>query len=248
MRLLIIRHAEPDYTTDSLTEKGRREAMLLSERISRIPVCAFYVSTMGRARETAQPSIRKALEEGRRPIIRECDWLREFPHLIERPDRPGQTSICWDWLPQDWLKEEAFFRKEEWFHTEVMRAGSVEETYRKVTDALDAVLASHGYERMGNGYRAVRPNRDVLAFFCHFGLEGVLLSHLMNVSPMILWHHACALTSSVTSLYTEERREGTAIFRMNAFGDISHLYAGEEEPSFAARFCETFDAAEERHD
>ena len=31
MKLLIIRHGEPDYTADSLTEKGWREAELLAE-------------------------------------------------------------------------------------------------------------------------------------------------------------------------------------------------------------------------
>ena len=36
--------------------------------------------------------------------------------------------------------------------------------------------------------------------------------------------------------------------RMCSFGDISHLYAGGEEPAFAARFCECFDNEDERHD
>ena len=108
MRILIIRHAEPDYEHDSLTEKGEREAALLAERLCRIPITACYI------------------------------W-------------------------------------------------------------------------------------DTLAFFCHFGLKCVLLSHLLDISPMVLWHHTCALASSVTSLYTEE-------------------------PSFAARFCETWDNEEERHD
>ena len=31
MKLLIVRHAEPDYSIDSLTEKGWREAEYLSE-------------------------------------------------------------------------------------------------------------------------------------------------------------------------------------------------------------------------
>ena len=35
MRLIFIRHAEPDYSIDSLTEKGWREAKLLAERVSR---------------------------------------------------------------------------------------------------------------------------------------------------------------------------------------------------------------------
>ena len=45
-----------------------------------------------------------------------------------------------------------------------------------------------------------------------------------------------------------ERRQGTAVFRVSSFGDVSHLYAAGEEPAFAARFCETYDCAGERHD
>ena len=31
MRILLIRHGDPDYDNDTLTEKGRREAALLAE-------------------------------------------------------------------------------------------------------------------------------------------------------------------------------------------------------------------------
>ena len=33
MKLLLIRHGDPDYTIDSLTEKGHREAQLLAEKM-----------------------------------------------------------------------------------------------------------------------------------------------------------------------------------------------------------------------
>ena len=84
--------------------------------------------------------------------------------------------------------------------------------------------------------------------FCHFGVECVMLSHLLGVSPMVLWHGICALPTSVTTVITEERRKGTAYFRINGFGDLSHLYAAGEEPSFSARFCEVYENMEERHD
>ena len=32
MRLILIRHGDPDYEHDTLTSKGRREAALLAER------------------------------------------------------------------------------------------------------------------------------------------------------------------------------------------------------------------------
>ena len=74
------------------------------------------------------------------------------------------------------------------------------------------------------------------------------ISHLLNISPMVLWHGTCAAPSSVTTIVTEERRQGTAIFRMSSYGDISHLYAHGEPPAFAARFCESYDNMEDRHD
>ena len=49
MRLIFIRHAEPDYSIDSLTEKGWREAKLLAERTKRWKVDEFYCSPLGRA-------------------------------------------------------------------------------------------------------------------------------------------------------------------------------------------------------
>ena len=114
--------------------------------------------------------------------------------------------------------------------------------------AFDQLLAAHGYVREGKRYRAERSNRDTLVFFCHFALGSVLLSHLLNVSPMILWHNTCAAPTSVTTVVTEERRQGIANFRMLSFGDTSHLYAKGEEPAFAARFCETYDSPGERRD
>ena len=34
MRILIIRHGDPDYEIDGLTEKGKREAALLAKRLA----------------------------------------------------------------------------------------------------------------------------------------------------------------------------------------------------------------------
>ncbi len=243
MRLLIIRHGDPDYEHDSLTPQGWREAELLSERLAKLDIRACYVSPLGRAKDTASFTLKKL-----GCTATECEWLREFFVPIDRPDVPDRKMIPWDWLPQDWLAGEEFYDRGKWMEHSVMQAAGVREEYTRVTKEFDALLASHGYERDGEYYRAVRPNRDILALFCHFGLECVLLSHLMHVSPMILWHQMCAAPSSVTTVYTEERRAGIANFRVSSFGDTSHLYAGGEEPSFAARFCETYDSEGERRD
>ena len=243
MNIYIIRHAEPDYEHDSLTEKGWREAELLSERLSKLPVKEFYVSPLGRAKDTASLTLQKMNREAK-----ECLWLREFDTKIDRPDCPDQKSIAWDWLPEDWTKEERFYQADHWFEVENMRKGHVKELYDQVAAGLDEILARHGYVREGNYYRTDQGNTDTVALFCHFGVECVMLSHLLHISPMPLWHGSCALPSSVTTLVTEERRKGIASFRMLSFGDLSHLYVHGEVPAFAARFCEVYENENERHD
>ncbi len=243
MKLLIVRHGDPDYTMDSLTEKGWREAGLLAERLAQIETRAYYVSPLGRAKDTASLTLNKVHR-----TAEECGWLREFHAPIRRPDAGGREMIPWDWLPQDWTADERFFHIDRWQEAEIFRAGRVKAEYDRVTGALDRLLEGYGYRREGYLYSAERPNNDTLVFFCHFGVGCVLLSHLLNVSPMVLWHGTCAAPSSVTTVATEERRAGTASFRMLAFGDISHLYHHGEPPAFAARFRETRDNEWERQD
>ena len=242
MRLLIIRHGDPDYEKDSLTPTGWREAELLANRLRTMDIAAFYVSPLGRARDTAAPTLNKMHRSAET-----LDWLREFPPHRMDSDIGRQTPL-WDWLPGTWTKELRFYDKDAWYRVPVMEQAGAEEEYRRVTAGLDALLERHGYRRNGMVYDAIQPNRDTIALFCHFGLECVLLSHLIGASPMVLWHGTCAAPTSVTTVMTEERRQGIASFRMSSFGDVSHLTAAGEEPSFSARFCETWDCQAERHD
>lgn len=243
MRIMIIRHGEPDYSIDSLTETGWKEAEFLAERLSKMNIKEFYVSPLGRAQDTAKPTLEKM---GRTAVT--CEWLREFGPKIRRPDVTDKRKVTWDWLPQDWSKEKEFFSRDLWHTNPVFMEADVKKEYDWIIKNFDELLAEHGYVRDGEYYRVECANRETIVFICHFGLECVLLSHLLNVSPMILWQGTCAAPSSVTSIYTEERRKGIASFRMSCFGDTSHLYAAGKEPSFAARFCETYDCMEERHD
>lgn len=242
MRLIIIRHGDPDYSIDSLTEKGWREAELLAERIAAMDVKAFYVSPAGRAKDTASVTLNKM---NRKAEI--LPWLREFQAPIT-DEATGKERLTWDWLPSDWTKTEQFYDKNLWHTVSVMRAGHVIDEANRVYAGLDGLLKKHGYERDGKIYRAVRPNNDRILLFCHFGVECVMLGHLLGISPMVLWHGLCAVPSSMTTLVTEERRKGIAYFRMIAFGDTSHLYAAGEKLAFAGRFCETYDNMDERHD
>lgn len=243
MKIRILRHGDPDYEHDTLTEKGHREAKLLADKLSKEKIDFIYSSPLGRAKDTCMYTAR-AIGKEKDVVVK--DWLREFDKKLTLPSG-RERGIPWDMLPEEWIDEPKMYDYKTWYGQEFYRAADMESAYKKVTDGLDGVLADHGYVRDGDVYRTEQGNRKTIAFFCHFGLEMVLLSHLCGISPIPLWHHFVALPTSVTTLYTEERREGTAVFRCVGFGDTGHLYAGGEEPSFSARFCETF-ASDERHD
>lgn len=233
MRILIFRHGDPDYANDSLTERGKQEVLLLKELIPDYHINHAYISPLGRAQLTA----RLALEDQK--ITREtCWWLREFAPRIKHPD--CKDTIAWDWMPDYWTRDERFFSLEKWTDNEVMKEGGVREEYEKVIEEFDRVIEACGYARNGRIYDAVCPNHDTIAFFCHFGVECVLLSRLLNISPMLLWHAFSAAPSAVTSVYTEERQKGKAIFRVNEFGAVPHLVMGGVEPSKRARFVECY--------
>ena len=242
MKLIFIRHGEPDYSIDSLTEKGDREAKLLAERISKLDIKDIYVSPLGRAQRTASYTLEKM---GREAVC--YDWLREFEGKMYKPNNPNTLRICWDWLPKDWMGDERFFDKDKWLTPECFDNTNVRSENQRVIDGIDKVIEEHGYVKEGNLYKVINPNNDTLVFFCHFGVTCVMLGRILNISPMILWHNFCALPTSVTQVVTEERTEGIANFRMLQFGDISHLYAGGEAPSFMARFCECFMNENENH-
>jgi probable phosphoglycerate mutase len=243
MRILIIRHGDPDYEKDTLTEKGKREAALLAEKFRKEKIDFFYSSPLGRAKDTCMYAA-KALGKEKEVVIK--DWLREFDARPITPDRDHPARI-WDMLPQYWSNEDKMYDRHTWFAYPYHKDADTKQKYDLVGRELQNLLAQHGYVREGGYYRVEKPNRDTIALFCHFGIEMVLLSHILGVSPIPLLHGFTALPSSVTTLYSEERREGIASFRCCGFGDLSHLYAGDEPPSFAARFCETFDS-DERHD
>ncbi len=243
MKLIIVRHGDPDYEHDTLTETGHIEARLTAERLKQHPnIAAFYVSPLGRAQDTAKYT----LDALHREAVT-LPWLREFHAPILHPDT-GDTRVPWDWLPAYWTAEPAFYDKDRWAETDIMQQFGVGKEAQRVYNGLDALLLKHGYRRHGMYYLAEQPNNDVIVLFCHFGVECVMLGHLIGASPMILWHGFCAAPTAITVISTEERRKGCASFRINTFGDTGHLCAGGREPSFSARFCETFANADERHD
>lgn len=76
----------------------------------------------------------------------------------------------------------------------------------------------------------------------------MLISYLLSISPLVIFaEFLCG--AIIGEHYCDGRaKKRNRILPYEFFGDISHLYAHQEPPSFAARFCETYDNKEQRHD
>lgn len=235
MRLIIIRHGDPDYSIDGLTEKGKIEAELLKERLLKEDITDVYCSIYGRAKLTIEPTLK-----AKNITATYCDWLRELDYSKIKVPYLDREKIAWDLLPSFANEYPDLYLPQKWMDVDFIKNSEVYQSYKNVCYEFDKILEKYGYKRDKLNYKVTNSNHDTLVFTCHYGLACVLLSHLLNCSPYSLWQHAFTPPSSVTTFYTEEREDGFASFRASGIGDISHLFKGNETAAFAGRFCECF--------
>lgn len=220
MKIIIIRHGDPDYSIDSLTEKGWKEAEYLSERLVKLPIDDFYSSPLGRARDTAKPTLSKLGKEAE-----VLNWLREFDGKIVSP-YTGETRISWDLPPSLWCNDERYYDMLAWSGTELMSTGNAGEIYAETTAGIDELLSRYGWERDGKAYHGGEDK--TIALFCHFGMGITVLSYLTGISPVVAQNNFFLAPTSVTTLVSETDKKGYSHFRAIGVGDISHLYVHDE--------------------
>lgn len=256
MRIIFIRHGEPDYTTDTLTGNGVREADALVARTSQWNVEQFYVSPLGRAQLTAAPTL---AARGQEAIT--LPWLREFNVRVVDPITQ-EPHCAWDLMPQTYAVDPVMYDPMEWIHSAFYsQYPEVAEQWQLVREGIDGLLAQYGYIRNGAWYDFVDPTGHVnpagigdlmlhgthtyeirdtddertIVMVCHMGITCVILGYLMGISPVILWHTTCIPTTGVTVINAEKRLDNVAHWRLQLLGDTRHLQeAGLPVSGYAA--------------
>lgn len=260
MRLIFIRHGEPDYRSDGLTEKGINDAKLLAERVKNWKVDKIYTSPLGRALQTAEPSLKALGMEAT-----QIPWLREFSYPIHNPTH-GRRSICWDFIPSDWADDPVMYTETDWLdYPPASQNPDIKVQFNATIEGFDELIAKHGYVRTGKYYinRKNPKNRKVTAtvidehihyanelpredagetilFFCHFGVTCLMLSRLINVPFCALTHGLIIPTSGIVVVNSEERWDDQVSFRIQAIGDVAHLLNAGESVSSAGSFAPLF--------
>ncbi len=253
MRLIFIRHGDPDYIHDSLTEKGWREAEILSNRVAQWKgITQVFVSPLGRAQDTAALSLKKLGMEGST-----LPWLEEIYFKVQSPDT-GAIVGPWDWMPRVFSSHKDWSHREWWDVEPFKSAPDGKRRYENMAAGIDAVLSHYGYRRAQDTNEQITSSpvyytdhtgatdKDVavdditLVFVCHFGMTAAIMSHLTGIPMIPLLQHFFCPTTSVTVMNSEEREPGTVAFRTQIMGDCRHLIEAGEPISASGYFTDVF--------
>lgn len=222
MKLLLIRHGEPDYEHDCLTERGHVQAEALAERLMReYKIDRVYASPMGRAQETAEHYVKHSGHS-----VDTRDWLREF-HVMITDCVSGEKVTVWDIYPKNWTDSDLLFNKDAFGNAPELEGSDMYARYREAEKGLDELLAENGLVREGGIYRREGDSDKTIALFCHFGISCVMTAHLLGVSPMLTLNGFSAEPTAIATLCTDDRFGDEVNFRLHGWGDITHLGKAE---------------------
>lgn len=182
MLLFYVRHGDPIYDPDSLTERGERQAAALVARMKRYRPDRVFASPSNRAMLTAKPTA-EALDLP----IESLDWCDEAHAFGEFSMQAPEGGRQWFFQNREmtaFFATDAIRRLDMDWHTHpdlaAYRGG---EGIARIGAAADAFLATLGYrhDRGRHGYIAERPNHDRIALFAHQGFGLAFMSCLLDI-------------------------------------------------------------------
>lgn len=221
MLLYIIRHGDPVYPTDSLTEKGAKQADALAQRLAVNGLDEVYSSPMGRARLTAQPACDLlGLECKTENWMSESLAYRDFSIINE----DGKKNWAFHGSKTKFKTDPAMSSGKEWHESEHLSTTNAKEGYKRIQEHSDEFLERLGYRREGGVYKIIRNNEDRVGAFCHNGFGVIWMSYLLAMPPYMFWSNFEFSHSGITILEFKNYPDGYTAPLCLCFSDLSHIY------------------------
>ncbi|MBO5060283.1 MAG: histidine phosphatase family protein [Clostridia bacterium] len=221
MLLYIIRHGDPNYETDTLTERGKLQAEAVGKRIFHSKIDRIFSSPMGRAKETAEPACRllgveKNIEEWTHEIGDER--LTPFPDGIRK-------SIS--------LVQNTYYRENgninlsyaDTYSCDGIKQSGMNMAMKYIEEHGNEFLERLGYREENGIYRILRKNDEKIALFCHSAFARAWLSILLHIPLHIMWSSFDYTHTGVTVIEFKNNDNGVTAPQCLCFSDVSHLYA-----------------------
>lgn len=225
MILVYLRHGEPIYDPDSLTENGKLQAEALSKRLSRLKVNRIFSSPSNRALQTAIPTSKRLNKE-----IEILDFMDE-KYVWEELTLKDNNRIRWLFQDEDarlLLQKGNILYNKEWYKEEEFKDYHFDKGFNRVNIETDKFLESLGYlhERENNRYKIIKKNDDINLIFAHQGFGMAFLSSMLDIAYPYLSTHIDISHSSMTVIYFKECK-GYSIPKILTLSNDSHLYKEE---------------------
>ena len=208
MLLYYVRHGDPIYHPDSLTELGEAQAKALVKRLTLYGLDKIYCSTSIRAQRTAKPTCDALKKE---PVL--LDWTNEhytwleFTFLNEKGER--DWFYCQDEYKVVFNSPEVRAMGNDWVNHPCFANSDCAKGLKRVEENAYAFLEELGfkYDSERCGYKVLKKNSDRVALFAHEGFGKVFLSVVLGIPyPYIATSFGFG-HSSVTVVYFDENKD-----------------------------------------
>lgn len=196
MLLFYVRHGDPIYRPDSLTELGHQQAKALVQRMKECKPERLFASSSERAILTAKPTAEFLNKE-----IEILDWCNEdytwneFTVVGEN----GRKHWCFDdaAVKRQFNSDEVRQLGKKWYDHPAFKDTLYKEGTERIRQKADEFMLSLGYmhDEKNNGYIPIKSNDDRVALFAHAGFGLVFLSTILDI-PLPMFATRFAMSHS----------------------------------------------------
>jgi probable phosphoglycerate mutase len=224
MILYYVRHGDPIYDPDSLTELGHKQAEALSKRFEKYGLDEIYASTSMRAQMTAQPTCEKLGKE-----MTLLDWANEgrawSDFNVKNEKGEGRWAFHVESCRRQLNAPEVRAMGEEWYKHPYFADTNFARGVNRINTEVDAFFAKLGFvhDRENACYRVTKKNQDRVALFAHEGFGKIFLSSVLDIPYPIVATKMELGHSSVTVIFFDEKVESCHP-RLLQWSNDSHLY------------------------
>ena len=218
-----IRHGNPIYNPDGLTELGFKQADALALKFKEIGLDKIYSSTSNRAILTAKPTAKILNKE-----IIELDFAHEKHPWQNLTIDNQKGGVCWLYQFDQTIE---LFNSEEieklgfnWYNHPMFKNYNFKNELERTKTEADKFFLELGYKHIGNGkYKVEKSNNDKIALFAHQGFGMSFLSTILDIPYPKFSTHFDLGHSSITVIEFKELN-GYAYPKIISLSNNSHLY------------------------
>ncbi len=229
MRLIFVRHGEPDYNNDCLTENGRIQAENTAARLKNEGISRIFASPMGRAVETASYTAKEyGLKIETIDYMHEIDWGDICTDASEPGTGGSESKLEYNGHP--WTLAHILLTEHpeyvgscDWDKHHYFKDNKCLEYYNMISGKFDGFLKDLGYVRDNGLYIQKEKNDDTIALFAHGGSGAVMFSHVLNLPfPFVLTSMTYGVCSVSIIEFAPENGD-IVIPRLKLFNDMLHI-------------------------